>query len=124
MFGAITPSPHAALPSMKSPPKYNNQVVAFSTIEAAPVNDNKAFRLNKKGEARTDASQRQARSRSSKTIINAILNAGMNNNDASAALKSAIAHPKIQHIFKSVIQSEASVSAASTYLQQQQKMIA
>jgi hypothetical protein len=35
MFGAITPSPHAALPSMKSPPKYNNQVVAFSTIECS-----------------------------------------------------------------------------------------
>jgi hypothetical protein len=59
-------------------------------------------------------------------ITNAILNAGMDDNDASAALKSAIAHPKIQHIFKSVVQSEASVSAASTYigLQQQQKMIA
>jgi hypothetical protein len=108
----------------QSPPKFNNEVVTFSTIKAAPVNDGKAFRLNKKGEARTDASQRQARSRSSKTIVNAILNAGVNDNDASAALKSAIANPKVQHIVKSVLLSEATVAIASTYLQQQQKMIA
>jgi hypothetical protein len=59
-----------------------------------------------------------------KTIVNAILNAGVNDNDASAALKSAIANPKVQHIVKSVLLSEAAVSIASTYLQQQQKMIA
>jgi hypothetical protein len=49
-LGTVTPSPHAALPTKKSPPKYNNKVVAFSTIEVAPVNDGKAFHLNKKGE--------------------------------------------------------------------------
>jgi hypothetical protein len=57
-------------------------------------------------------------------IVNAILNSGTNDNDASAALQSAIANPKIQKIYKSVLLSEVSVSAASSYLQQQQKMIA
>ena len=56
--------------------------------------------------------------------MNAILNAGANDNDSSAAFKSAIANPKVQHIVKSVLLSEATVSVASTYLQQQQKMIA
>jgi hypothetical protein len=109
---------------VQSPPKFNNKVIEFSTIKAAPVDDGKAFRLNKKGEARTDVSRRQARSRSSKTIVNAILNAGVDDHDSSAALKSAIANPKLQQIVKSVLLSESTVSVASTYLQQQQKMIA
>jgi hypothetical protein len=91
---------------------------------AVPVDDGKAFRLNKKGEARTDASLRQAKSRSSRQIVNAIVNAGVNDNDASAALKSALANPKVQHIAQSVILSEDTVSVASTFLQQQQRMIA
>jgi hypothetical protein len=54
-FVAVTPSPRPAVP-MQSPPKFNNEVVTFLTIKAAPVNDGKAFCLNKKGEAQTDAS--------------------------------------------------------------------
>jgi hypothetical protein len=49
-FAAVTPSPHPPVPA-QSPPKFNNEVIEFSTIKAAPVNDGKAFRLNKKGEA-------------------------------------------------------------------------
>jgi hypothetical protein len=46
----------AAAPTTQSPPKFNNQLLEFSTIKAAPVNDGKAFRLHKKGEARMAAS--------------------------------------------------------------------
>lgn len=56
--------------------------------------------------------------------MTAILNAGVDDNDSSAALKSAIANPKLQHIVKSVLLSESTVSVASMYLQKQQKMIA
>jgi hypothetical protein len=46
-FVTITPSQNPVLP-----PKYHNQVITFSTVvEVAPVNDSKAFHLNKeKGE--------------------------------------------------------------------------
>ena len=46
-------------------------------------------------------------------IVNVILNAGTNDIDASAALKSVIANPEVQKIYKSVLLSEASVSLAS-----------
>jgi hypothetical protein len=59
-----------------------------------------------------------------KKIVHAIVNAGVSDNDNSAALKSALANPKVRHLVKKVSLSEATVSVASTYLQQQQKMIA
>ena len=46
----VTPSAHPATP-MQSPPRFNNQKIEFSAIKAAPINDDKAFHLNKKGEA-------------------------------------------------------------------------
>jgi hypothetical protein len=119
----VTPSPHPAAPT-QSPPKFNKQKIEFSTIKAAPIDNGKAFRFNKRGEARTDDSLRQAKSRSSQKIVNAIVNAGVDDNDSSAALKSALANPKVRHIVKTVLLSDATVSVASTYLQQQQKMIA
>jgi hypothetical protein len=121
-FATVTPSPHPDAPT-QSPLKFNNQKIEFSTIKAAPIDDGKAFRLNKKGEARTDVSRRQAKSRSSQMIVRAIVGAGVDDNDSRAALKSALANPKVRHIFKSVLLSEATVSVASTSLQQQQKMI-
>jgi hypothetical protein len=71
-FATITPSPHPAAPT-QSPPKFNNKKIEFSSIKAAPIDDGKAFRLNKKGEARTDVSRRQAKSRSSQMIVRAIV---------------------------------------------------
>jgi hypothetical protein len=119
----VTPSAHPATP-MQSPPRFNNQKIEFSAIKAAPINDDKAFRLNKKGEARTDISLRQAKSRSSQKIVHAIINAGVDDNDSSVALKSALANPKVRHIVKTVLLSDATVAVASTYVQQQQRMIA
>jgi hypothetical protein len=55
-FATVTPSPHPAAPK-QSPPKFNNQKIEFSTIKATPIDDGKAFHLNKKGEAPTDVSQ-------------------------------------------------------------------
>jgi hypothetical protein len=40
-------------------------------------------------------------------IVRAIVSAGIDDNDSSAALKSALANPKVQHIAKSVLLSEA-----------------
>jgi hypothetical protein len=49
-FATVTPLPHPAAPT-QSPPKFDNQKIQFSTINSAPINDDKAFHLNKKGEA-------------------------------------------------------------------------
>jgi hypothetical protein len=69
---AVTPLPYPAAPT-QSPPKFNNQKIDFSSIKVAPIDDGKAIRHNKKGEARTDVSlRRQAKSRSSQKIVHAI----------------------------------------------------
>jgi hypothetical protein len=56
--------------------------------------------------------------------VHAIINAGVDDNDSSVALKSALANPKVRHIVKTVLLSDATVAVASTYVQQQQRMFA
>jgi hypothetical protein len=102
----------------------NKFVLGFDTIPSEPVNTANAFKYNDKGEERSDAAKRKAKSRASNCIVNAIQECGDNSNDRAAALTAALAHPDIQGITKNVVMVDPKTSEMMrNALNQQRRMI-
>jgi len=88
---------------LPQPLSYNNSVIDFDTIPSSePVDTADAFKYNSKGQERSYATMRKAKSRASNCIVSAILNCADNPSDRTAALAAALAHPDIQGITKNV----------------------
>ena len=102
----LTSHPSSAAASML---RFNNALVDFEnadittdTINAAAVVDVHAFDVAKDGGIRTNSAIRQAKSRASRSIINAIKSAGTLSQQG-LALQLALSHPELRNVAKAVI---------------------
>jgi hypothetical protein len=106
------------------PLSYNKSVIDFDTIPSEPIDTANAFKYNSKGQERSDAAKRKAKSRASSLIVDAIQKCADNPNDRAVALAAALAHADIQDITKNMLMIDPETSEMMrTALNQQRRII-